>query len=442
MSNIKDPLNKLEFPSKRKVLQYWPVVCALIIGFMGTYVLWQWINQTEEKQIKEKFIERAEGISSEFERHLVSYEYTLKMLRAVFLASDYVSEEEYEVLSAGILLNRPDIKGVHFIPKVSTKDSPQLSSSPYWYVEDAVKKEGGVKEGQAPLVVQRSVSLDYFESLVGLNMSHYPEFQESIEQSFVENTVVASLPITLFPDVDDIFLYYPLFQKSKNQNLPDRYKNILAQYNADAGFLSLSIKISDFFKNHKEYKGVNIRLYLSDGDGKRVSLHEDGENVDIWHNDVVEMFSKQWVFEYWPNNIEELRGVRNEFIILLSGIALSLFLAIYIGTSIYRKGKDYQLNQTLNQERTYLDSILNNMMQGVVTIDEFGTIITFNKWAEEIFGYGSHEVIAKNVTELMPKKYRERHQAGLDRYLNTGNATILGADLELEGLRKNGDVFP
>jgi signal transduction histidine kinase len=42
----------------------------------------------------------------------------------------------------------------------------------------------------------------------------------------------------------------------------------------------------------------------------------------------------------------------------------------------------------------------------------------------------------------MPEKYRERHATGLKRYVETGVPHVMGARLELEGLKKDGTVFP
>ena len=42
----------------------------------------------------------------------------------------------------------------------------------------------------------------------------------------------------------------------------------------------------------------------------------------------------------------------------------------------------------------------------------------------------------------MPEKYCGLHSAGLQRYLKTGVAHVLGKRLELEGLKKDGSMFP
>jgi PAS domain S-box-containing protein len=432
---------------KKSVLQYWPALLVLTLGLSVSGVSYSWVRNIEHNRVKEKFVERVEGVSSAFEIHLVSYEHTLKILKAIFLASNYIDEDEYEILSAGVLLSRPDIKGVYFIPRIV--DNLEMLPLPFWYTENNLKY-GVTSPEQGALIIQRSASLDYFRSLTGLNIGHYRNFKDAIEQSFIENKVVASMPTNLFSDMQGVFLYYPLFQKSNVDTLDEHYKNIMLKYNADVGFLSLNVKVDEFFIKEGEFEDINIDLHLLDEKGLSVHLfsnrgskeHDGQHEKKEEYTDTVEIFSKKWKLTYSPTEKYALYQVKKQHIILISGVLLSLFAAIYIATTIQQKEKDTLLTAALEKERAYLKNIMDNMMQGVVTIDKTGAINTINKWAEQIFGYTSEEVLTKNVTDLLPYEYRDKHQTGINQYIETGTTTVVGKDLVTKGLRKNGDIFP
>lgn len=78
----------------------------------------------------------------------------------------------------------------------------------------------------------------------------------------------------------------------------------------------------------------------------------------------------------------------------------------------------------------------------IIIANQSGTILFWNKGAEDIFGYESEEIVGHPLTRLMPERYRQAHQGGLERYTKTGTTRILGETVELHGLRKSGEEFP
>lgn len=86
--------------------------------------------------------------------------------------------------------------------------------------------------------------------------------------------------------------------------------------------------------------------------------------------------------------------------------------------------------------------IIENVADGVITIDASGNILSFNPAAEKLFGYSAAEVINGNLNVLMPEPYSSEHDQYLARYMAGQQADIIGKQLELTGKRKDGMVFP
>jgi two-component system CheB/CheR fusion protein len=89
-----------------------------------------------------------------------------------------------------------------------------------------------------------------------------------------------------------------------------------------------------------------------------------------------------------------------------------------------------------------LRAILDTAVEGIITIDERGTIESFNPASEKIFGYRAAEVIGKNVNVLMATPHREQHDGYLENYRHTGHAKIIGIGRETFARKKDGTLFP
>ena len=96
----------------------------------------------------------------------------------------------------------------------------------------------------------------------------------------------------------------------------------------------------------------------------------------------------------------------------------------------------------VESQSTLKEAILETVDDGIVTVDRAGTILTYNPACESMFGYSPEEAIGKPVTLLMPQHYAVEHDRYMDNYLTTGQRRIIGIGREVEGKRKNGEVFP
>jgi two-component system sensor kinase FixL len=89
-----------------------------------------------------------------------------------------------------------------------------------------------------------------------------------------------------------------------------------------------------------------------------------------------------------------------------------------------------------------LRAIIDNAIDGIITIDDRGKIESMNPAASKLFQYLPEDVIGKNVSVLMPPPDKEQHDEYLNRYQRTGHAHIIGIGREVTGLRKDGTRFP
>ncbi|QBY04815.1 PAS domain S-box protein [Thalassotalea sp. HSM 43] len=98
-------------------------------------------------------------------------------------------------------------------------------------------------------------------------------------------------------------------------------------------------------------------------------------------------------------------------------------------------------NELQNSESRYR-TILDSVADGVVVIDKKGIVQEFSTAAQRIFGYSSDEIIGKNISVIQPKQIADQHDELLDNYKSGKSSTVVDNVREVQGQRKNGDIFP
>ena len=99
--------------------------------------------------------------------------------------------------------------------------------------------------------------------------------------------------------------------------------------------------------------------------------------------------------------------------------------------------------EALRESRESLRAIMAHTVDGLITIDEKGAILSFNAAAERMFGRSAEEAIGRHIRLLIKTPETSPPEASLTRLLASAGADG-GAEAgqELEGLRQSGVAFP
>ena len=107
--------------------------------------------------------------------------------------------------------------------------------------------------------------------------------------------------------------------------------------------------------------------------------------------------------------------------------------------------KNQLLHETisrLSESESYQTKLIENMLDGLISIDEKGKIISFNPAAERMFDYKKGEVIGNNIKILMSDSEATHHDHHLSQYKEKDEKHVIGISRDIEGKRKNGACFP
>lgn len=98
--------------------------------------------------------------------------------------------------------------------------------------------------------------------------------------------------------------------------------------------------------------------------------------------------------------------------------------------------------QEAKKSAQLVESIVETVIDGIITIDSKGTVQSFNSAAARLFGYTPAEIIGSNVNSLMPHPYAAEHDGYLAHFHDTREARVIGIGREVVGKRKDGTMFP
>jgi PAS domain S-box-containing protein len=124
-----------------------------------------------------------------------------------------------------------------------------------------------------------------------------------------------------------------------------------------------------------------------------------------------------------------------------SGLLLLLLSGVSLGLARYQIQRQ-DTEQRIRFSEARFRAVTETASDAIISADRHGLIRYFNPGAERIFGYAEQELIGEPLTRLMPERFRQSHAEGLQRYLSTRKAKVIGQTVELVGLHKDGREFP
>jgi len=87
-------------------------------------------------------------------------------------------------------------------------------------------------------------------------------------------------------------------------------------------------------------------------------------------------------------------------------------------------------------------TLLESLAEGVVIIDNSGTILLANSYAGELFGYPEKDLIGRPHAVLVPERLRKVHDEHVAHYFAEPKIRPMGVQLDLIGCRRDGSEFP
>lgn len=130
--------------------------------------------------------------------------------------------------------------------------------------------------------------------------------------------------------------------------------------------------------------------------------------------------------------------------VLEQGMPQSLLLSFEdITAQRTAEARENQFSNALKQSEEQLRAISHAAKDAIIMLDNDGRIRFWNPAAEAMFGYSADDALGQNLHLLLaPERYHASAHSGWSHFARSGKGAAIGKTLELEGLHRDGHLFP
>ncbi|WP_246514334.1 EAL domain-containing protein [Exiguobacterium alkaliphilum] len=144
--------------------------------------------------------------------------------------------------------------------------------------------------------------------------------------------------------------------------------------------------------------------------------------------------------EFTPTTTESASGFSMDSALLaywIGGSVMTLFLLMLISVR-----NEKQLETQSEELEMRFQSVVESANDAIIVADQDRRIVEWNHGAERLFGCPAEKMLGQSITLIIPERFRDAHERGMQRYEATKEARVIGQTVELVGLRHDGTEFP
>lgn len=177
-----------------------------------------------------------------------------------------------------------------------------------------------------------------------------------------------------------------------------------------------------------------------------------GKNISIFMRSGTSKQHDEYIRKYLSTGLPNVIGIERELpAVHKDGSELQISLKI---SEMHLEGRRLfnalmvdiserkEMMELIQSRQKYLETILDNAAEGILTFDENGVIKSCNRAAENLFGYRSAEIVNQNLSVIIPPDGRDQREDYLAHFMRTKVQTLLGREGEVLGRTQNGRKFP
>ncbi|HRE18308.1 MAG TPA: CHASE domain-containing protein, partial [Rhodocyclaceae bacterium] len=433
---------------------------ALLGTLAITIAAWHLLAGITEDTARLRFDNEASRAQRLLERRLNDYARVLRSATGLFAANEQVSRNQWRDYIARLQVQSelPGIQGIGFVAQVTRSQRDALIAR--------VRRDGypdfTIRPGGEREIYTSIIYIEPFDRrnqrAFGYDMFSEPTRRLAMEHARDSGNPSISARVTLLQeDGQDeqagFLMYNPVYQRGAPTGTPAERRQALI------GYVYSPFRVGDLMRQTLGSQAQDFFVELFDGD-RAEDVRRMYSNIPpgkqrptpFVRTQSLEMMGHPWTLRLTasPQFEAQVDRSKDSFVFLAGALISLLAFAMtrsqsLVGTRAQKLAQsmtvDLQNAKSQLSEREQFASLLFEVAPEALMLSETtGRIVRANQAACSIFGFSAEALLAMNVEDLMPERYRSNHlhlRNGFKRQV----ASLMGSGRELFARRASGEEF-
>ncbi|MES2089250.1 MAG: EAL domain-containing protein [Pseudomonadota bacterium] len=444
---------------------------TLALGLCVTLSTWQYAAREVQRHADERLNHASLDSTSQLNQTLRRHLDLMRSFQALFLATEQVSREDFQRHYASLDVNQqfPGLIAVQYSRLVSRANKATFEAGvrgdtsllPHGYPHFTIHPQGDRADYLAVTYVEPAHGN---ERVLGYDQMHEDARRAAAFQARDSGQASATPPVTLKSGDHDALgfvLRLPIYRPHMPvESVTQRQRAFAGQigvaFQADT-LLGAIVPASDWATRHWLIRDVGAAAertappsqpqILFDTTQQGVPAFTPSNTVAPEDRRVqsIEVAGRRWELVMTRPPVHAL-SQPYPLALLMGGTVATLAIFLALRTFANQYGQASRMakrlsSQALSSEK-HLRSVIDNTIDGIVTVNEEGIVLSVNAAICRVFGQTEHQMVSQPLSRLIPAIRSHGLDQPLEEFLLTQRISIDGVGRRVEGRHVNGHTFP
>lgn len=405
-----------------------PVLIAFIAASLAFWAVWREIDRRHHERVEERLDFEASDLTLKVEQRMRAYRQVLRGARALFIASDEVTSDDWTTYVAALSLQEdfPGIQGVGFSRFVPAPELPSHIEDmrKAGFLDYAIRPEGERAEYSSILYL---TPLDWRNRrALHFDMMSEPVRREAMRRARLSGEAALSGKVRLLQETDQdiqtgVLLYLPVYRRGASTD------TAAARATSLLGWAYSPFRMRDLMRGTLggDLHTLRLRIY-DDGRLDPETLLYDSHDQDPVRFDAPtrmierEIDGRRWllVFEQRNESAADIDRWRTELALMVVFGVLVVTLTGGLAFARRRAAQLAELGRSLARSERMYATLVNLSGEGILSLDDRHLIEFANPGMHRMLGVDSRAIVGRTVESLARESSRHALQAMADALLS------------------------